>query len=145
MCADYFANLIPLFTEPQSGHDLLITIKIGSLQVFEETLTLPYHLDKATASHEVMFIDLQVFRDLFDTSRQNRYLSLWAADIVFVDLSQSNRFLLILFANHSPPSITDIAQRNNRLTAVRASCSTYEACFGIKEESPARPKKSVHN
>lgn len=45
-----------------------------------------------------MLVDLKMLCNLFDTSRQDRHLSLWATNVVLVDLSQSNRFVLVIFA-----------------------------------------------
>ena len=47
-----------------------------------------------------MLVGFKVLCNFFDTSRQDRYLRLWATDIVLADLSQSNRFLLVVFSNH---------------------------------------------
>ena len=47
-----------------------------------------------------MLIGFKMLCYLFDTSRQDGYLCLWATDILLADLSQSNRLLLVFFSNH---------------------------------------------
>ena len=59
------------------------------------------HLLEATTSHVVVLVGLKVFGHLFDTSRQDRHLRLWAADVILADLSQSNRFRFVILSNHT--------------------------------------------
>lgn len=70
--------------------------KVRLLKVFQQALALTYHLNQSATGHVVVLVGLKMFSHLFDTSRQNRDLCLRATDIVFVDLSQSNRFRFVI-------------------------------------------------
>ncbi len=98
-----------LFTQAELCNNCFVAFKVGTLKVFEEALTLTYHLDQAATSHKVMFIGFKMLCYLFDTSRQDGHLCLWATDILLADLSQSNRLLLVFFSNH--PAIVPCGAR----------------------------------
>ena len=88
-----------------------------------------YHLYQAATSHKVMLVDLKMLCNLFDTSRQNRHLSLWATNVVLVDLSQSNRFVLVIFAYHSYAIIPKNSCSINTRTSGRSYTKDFR-CLG---------------
>ena len=92
--------LTQLFTQTKFLDRRFVSLEVRTLKVTEKALTSPYHLLESTARHMVVRVGLKVFCHLFDTSRQDRYLRLRAADIVLANLSQSNRFRFVILCYH---------------------------------------------
>jgi hypothetical protein len=59
-----------LLTQTKFGDDLLISVEVFVLEVFEESFATSNHLNKTTTSHVVMLVRFQVSSHLFDASRQ---------------------------------------------------------------------------
>ena len=90
-----------LFAQTEGFERCFVGIKVRPLKVAEQPLAPADHLLEATTSHVVVLVGLKVFGHLFDTSRQDRHLRLWAADVILADLSQSNRFRFVILSNHT--------------------------------------------
>ena len=83
-----------LLAELELLGNALITADVGRVEIIQQTPALSHHHEQSAAGTMVLFVLLQVLRQMIDPLREQRDLHIRRARVPFVELKIAYRFRL---------------------------------------------------
>jgi hypothetical protein len=90
------ATASSLLADPELPNHIPVTVRGVRLQVIQKTTATAHHHEQSAAGRKVLFVGLEMLRQLIDATTQDRNLNFGAAGIAVMRTILINNFCLLL-------------------------------------------------
>jgi predicted TIM-barrel fold metal-dependent hydrolase len=115
--------------DPKTPNESLITLRTAGLQILQKTAALSHHKQQATAGAVVLFVLLQVFRQLVDPRGQNRDLDIGRTRVFIVDTHTFDDFRFLHIGCITAVAINNLIFSGvfDRYPSLKVACVEFHA------------------